>query len=219
MKIGTDAVLLGSWVKMEQARSILDIGTGCGILALMMAQRSEAIIDAVEIDRESALEAGKNFQKSPWKDRINLYLKSFQEFAEHNHRKYDLVISNPPFFSDSLRSPDRRKSISRHDDLLPLEILLSLSEQLLEPSGRAVFIFPADSLPVWIDLALRLQLYPFRKCIVFSREGKQPSRVMMEFSMRDFGIPMQENIRICDTFGNYTVEYKELTNAFYLGLP
>src|SRR5512133_2382473 len=121
MKVGTDAVLLAAIVEIEGAGKILEIGTGSGVIALILAQRSGARIDAIEIDRDSVSQAEENALNSPWKDRIDIIHSSLQEFATQSSNNYDLIITNPPYFSNSLKSSDKKRNISRHNDSLNFE--------------------------------------------------------------------------------------------------
>ncbi len=218
MKIGTDAVLLGAWTNVPPSGKILDVGTGSGILALMMAQRSLAWIDAVEIDRDAAGQARQNAAASPWKERIRIYTSAFQEFMIENKEQYDLIICNPPYFVRSLKAPDPARRVSRHDETLPANELLQGAATLLRDSGRLALIFPADALKSWLLEAALTGFYPVRTCTVFSREGKPSTRVMAEFSRE--ANPAQEsgNLMIRYKDGRYTEEYIELTKEFYLGL-
>jgi tRNA1Val (adenine37-N6)-methyltransferase len=218
MKIGTDSVLLGSWVDVEQAWTILDIGTGSGLLALMMAQRTNAIIDAVEIDQCATAEALDNVSKSAWKDRISIQEKSFQQYSHEQPGKYDLIISNPPFFRKSLKPGEFARTISRHDEMLPLRDLLTGTISLLADSGKAAFVFPAQSSEEWLQEALLLSLYPQRICYVYPREGNPCKRWMIEFSKSNEVKTVYTDLYIRDRQANYTQQYKEMTADFYLGL-
>ena len=135
MKVGTDGVLLGAWVNVENAQRILDVGTGTGLIALMCAQRSESVIDAVEVDRAASEQAAVNCSASPWKDRITVVHDSFQHFAESTAYRYDLIVSNPPFFKNSLKPKGLARSLARHDDRLSYESLLYYTVKILEPGG------------------------------------------------------------------------------------
>ncbi len=217
MKIGTDAVLLGAWADINQVKTILDIGTGTGIIALMMAQRSSASIDAIEIDAETADLAGKNIRLSPWSSRIEVHTVSFQEFVSYRQSQYDLIVSNPPYFSRSLRAPDPRRNQARHDKTLPAGDLIQGAAKLISSSGRINLIFPCDAQEAWLAEAKKYSLYATRVTEVKPREGKPASRLLVE--LRKEPVPCSNNqliIRCAD--GSYTKEYKLLTEDFYLGL-
>ena len=218
LKIGTDAVLLGAWAEVTEVDSILDIGTGSGILALMMAQRTKARIDAVEIDTDTAKQARQNIAISPWPGRIRIHVASFQEFANIQIQSYDLIISNPPYFSNSLKSPDPGRSRARHDDSLPVNEFMSGIGKLLADSGQLVVIIPFEARNSWIMEASLHALMPCRMASVFPRQGKPPSRLMIEFRKGKNNAFQEEEIVIRDLNGNYTDHYKRLTYNFYLGL-
>ncbi len=217
MKIGTDAVLLGAWTKVSGALKILDIGTGCGIIALMMAQRSPARVDAVEIDAGSASQAAVNTELSPWSDRIKIINSSIQDFSRSCPSTYDLIISNPPYFSNSLKAPSPKRSLARHDDSLPIHQLMLAASKLLLPGGSLNLVFPWDSTDTWLTEAGNLDFHATRLTRVIPREGKSPGRVLAEF--RKELCPLTESqLLIRSRDGSYTEAYKALTADFYLGL-
>jgi len=218
MKIGTDAVLLGSWVRLPMQGKLLDIGTGSGILALMLAQRSQGMIDAIEINRDAAIQAGENVALSPWQDRIHVIEGSFQVYADSSDQKYGLIICNPPYFSNALKSPREERTIARHTNLLPASELFAGTVKLLAENGTAAFIFPAEGEKEWILEANLQRLYPVRICHIFGKQGKKALRTIVEFQFRTDIKCSCETLAIRDQQGNYTPEYKLLTGDFYLGL-
>lgn len=217
MKIGTDSVLLGAWVPCENETRILDIGTGSGILALMMAQRNQNTeIDAVEIDHYAAELALKNVNLSPWSNQIHIINSSVQEFSAKEHNKYSLIISNPPFFTDSLKAPDKARSLARHNDNLPVIDLLSITSKLLTQDGKAAFIIPADAFENWATKAENLSLFPANILKVKSSPKHQPHRVMVVFIRKNKPLLSDSQLSIYNPKGIYTNEYRELTREFYL---
>lgn len=218
MKVGTDAVLLGSWIQPGNPGHILDVGTGCGILALMMAQRTKAAVDAVEIEQKAAEEAIENAKNSPWPSRIKVHHTSFQVFTEKSVSKYDLVISNPPFFENSLKSPDSKRNLSRHNDLLPVAALIEGAAGCLKQDGILSVIVPASDERHWVAEAKCKGLYIKRSCLVIPRAGKPAARIMIEFSPKITGAVSEEELCIRDSEGKYTKAYIDLTRDFYLGL-
>ncbi|MBK7175360.1 MAG: methyltransferase [Bacteroidales bacterium] len=218
MKVGTDAVLLGCWTEPGNALTILDVGTGTGILALMMAQRTSAEIDAVEIDSKAAEQAKANVDLSPWPDQIRIHPVSFQHFLAGNSKTYPFLISNPPFFNNSLKSPDPSRNTSRHDELLPVPELLKGVGSCLSENGIASFILPFSDYERWINSAADHGLFPYRACKVVPRHGKPASRVMIEFKRHKREFLKMETITIRELNGEYSAAYIELTRDFYLGL-
>jgi tRNA1Val (adenine37-N6)-methyltransferase len=217
MKIGTDSVLLGAWAPCREENRILDIGTGSGILALMMAQRNyKTLIDAVEIDTSAAALAFMNVQLSPWSDQVQVFNSSIQEFSTKTQNKYSLIISNPPFFTNSLKAPDRVRNIARHNDTLPVRDLLEITPKLLEANGKAAFIIPANSLENWTYEASKLLLFPLFVTRVKSSVNHNPHRVMVVFTRDKNPDVIDNELSIYISRDIYTIEYCELTKEFYL---
>jgi tRNA1Val (adenine37-N6)-methyltransferase len=218
MKVGTDGVLLGAWTDVENASGILDVGTGTGLIAIMLAQRSTALIDGVEIEKNACLQARKNAAGSPWYKRINLYHDSIQHFSETRSSGYDLIVSNPPYFQNSLKPPVRSKTMAKHDAGLDHSTLLSCSAKLLRPGGRLSFIIPAADQKQFAGRADFHRLQPSRLTWVRPAPGKPYSRCLIEFTGMT-GITCSENelvIRESD-LKTYSEGYIELTRDFYLG--
>jgi tRNA1Val (adenine37-N6)-methyltransferase len=218
MKVGTDGVLLGSWTDVENASRILDVGTGTGLIAIMLAQRSTALIDGVEIEKNACLQARKNATGSPWHKRINLYHDSIQHFSKSRSSGYDIIVSNPPYFQNSLKPPGRLKTLAKHDEGLSYASLLSCSAKLLIPGGRLSFIVPAADQKQFTSLADFHRLQPSRLTWVRPAPMKDYSRCLMEFSAKP-GIAYVENELVIrkDDLTAYSDEYVELTRDFYLG--
>jgi len=217
MKVGTDAVLLGSWVNISHAKTILDIGTGTGIIALMLAQRSAARIDAIDIDSNAFIQATENVNNSIWKDRINVYQTSLQEFAIKNDHKYDLIVSNPPYFIDSSKALEESRTNARHTDQLSFEALLDGVLKLLNPTGKFYVILPTKESELFRAKAEEYKLYLTKLTRIITRADKPEKRLLMrfEFTHRAFS---EDSITIeADERHSYTEEYKELTKDYYLG--
>ncbi len=217
MKTGTDAVLLGSWVPCGNETRILDIGTGSGILALMMAQRNHKTkIDAIEINYDASALAQQNVNISPWSDQIHIFNNSLQAFSEHKENIYSLVICNPPFFTDSLKAPDRVRSLARHNDTLPVKDLLEITSKLLTGEGKAAFIIPADAFENWTIKAVKVSLYPAKVTKVRSSVNHAQHRVMVAFSRNENPAITENELCIYRSKNVYSEEYRELTKYFYL---
>jgi len=215
MKVGTDAVLLGVWADVAAAESILDIGTGCGLIALMAAQRSNAHITAIDIDESATLQCKENFLSSPWSKRIEAVHTSVQQFQPD--KLYDCIICNPPFFKNALKTPVHQRNLARHNDTLSFENLVNEVNRLLNIEGTFASILPIEEANEVIMLARKHHLYPDRCCTVFSLPDKSPNRLMVELS-RKKSIGSNEMLTIRDLNNQYTAEYKELTKDFYLFL-
>jgi tRNA1Val (adenine37-N6)-methyltransferase len=218
MKVGTDGVLLGSWTAAENASRILDVGSGTGLIAIMLAQKSTAIIDGVEIEKNACLQARKNVAGSPWPKRINLYHESFQQFSATTSLRYTMIVSNPPYFQNSLKPPASRRSMAKHNIGLTYEALLSCSSGLLLPEGWLSVIIPASDRKQFTELADFHKLQPSRLTWVRPAPGKDYSRCLLEFT-KIAGITCYENELIIrnDDLKTYSVDYTELTRDFYLG--
>lgn len=216
MKVGTDGVLLGAWTDVKEVRSVLDIGTGTGLLAMMIAQRCEAAIDAVEIDKDAFDQARENIKKGPWKDRIQLFNASIQDFYKTSNKKYDLIICNPPYFQNSLKAPDSKRTAARHTVSLPFSILVAVAAELLTESGRFSVIIPAESADEIIELAEKKKLFPSRILNIFPAPGKPVKRKLIEFHIKK-GQCKEEDL-IIETEGRhqYSDAFKTLTKDFYL---
>ncbi len=215
MRVGTDAVLLASWADMNQASHILDVGSGTGVIALMCAQRTEdALVEAIEIHEGSAEDARLNFEISPWKNRLRLHVGDFLKIV--SREKFDRIISNPPYFSQSLRASDPDRSAARHDDYLPADAFLRQSKKLLGENGIVALILPANQLERWIEEAMKVGFWPRRICHVFTLAHKDSARVMIEFSLEEKSEPEMESLLIQKSPGEFSEAYKNLTKEFYM---
>ena len=215
MKVGTDAVILGAWINVCNAKTILDIGTGCGLIALMAAQRSTAQITAIDIDESASIQSRENFLASLWNERLDTVHGSVQQF--NPDKQFDLIVCNPPFFKNAFKTPDPIRNIARHNDKLSFESLLASADRLLNDNGTFAFILPNEEAHQAITLGVAHQLYPNRCCTVIPRDGKSPNRLIVELSRRESEIK-RETLTIRNLNNQYTSQYKELTKDFYLFL-
>jgi tRNA1Val (adenine37-N6)-methyltransferase len=215
-KVGTDGVLLGAWVNVNSSpKSILDVGTGTGLISMMLAQRTdaEARIDAIEIQAEDANQARENVQRSPWPHKIHVHNIALQDFLPET--TYDLVISNPPYFVNSWLPPEPKRSYARHSESLSFDDLLVHGHRLLSPNGRLAVITPYEEGLNFINLARSLKLFPVRRTAFRSRPQKPVERLLLEFSAA--GQPEAETQIVLYGEGDaWTDEYKCLTREFYL---
>ena len=218
MKVGTDGVLLGAWTNTYNTRRILDIGTGTGLIALMLAQRSDAIITAVDAEENACEQATINFNSSPWKDRLTIVHSKIQDL--NDVEKFDLVVSNPPYFSGYYSSDDLSRDIARSADmLLSYEDLIASAKRLLKEEGRLSLILPADQQERIIAIANQFGLTLSRLTFVKTKSTKEAKRMLIEFvnDLSDTEVIEDELIiQSADNGRVYTQEYIELTKDFYL---
>lgn len=214
MKVGTDGVLLGAWAAARRSKQILDIGTGTGLIALLLAQRNpEALITALEIDEAAASQAAGNVARSPWADRIEVVCNDFRLFQ--TEKKFDLIVSNLPYFVDALNCPDKQRNLARHTCELNYELLFSRSAHLLWEQGGVSIIIPAEVEKLVVDTARKYKLYPDRRLRVFTKPGKPCRRVLLSFRSQE-GECLEETLCIEEAHHEYTPEYIALTRDFYL---
>ncbi|MEQ8469446.1 tRNA1(Val) (adenine(37)-N6)-methyltransferase [Coleofasciculus sp. E1-EBD-02] len=215
MKVGTDGTLLGAWTDITGVQSILDIGTGTGLVALMLAQRSRAYIDAVEIDPEACIQARENVEKSPWRDRIQVYLSSVQDYATTCSKRYDLIVSNPPFFDNASKASHKARTVARHSDSLKQLDLLQVAEQLLGENGRLAVIYPTESAQIFQEKAQAFGFYCHRKLSVKPTLASPTKRIVLELGKHQ--LTSQEKVLAIEaTRRVYTPEFISLIKDFYL---
>ena len=217
MKVGTDGVLLGAWVNLElNPFSILDIGAGTGLIALMMAQRSNAeLIDAIELNDDAYEQAVENFENSDWGDRLFCYHASVQEFTEEIEDTYDLIISNPPFYTSTYKELQEERAMARHTESLSYLELLTSVTNLLSENGTCAFIIPFEEEEDFIAIAKENNLFPFRITNVKGAKNTTTKRSLLQFSF--FEKPIEKTELIIEIERHkYTPEYTELVKNFYL---
>lgn len=217
MKVGTDAVLLGAQVDVTDADLILDIGTGTGIIAIMIAQRSQGIIDAIDIDEKAYEQAKENAGMCPWASRVNVIHRSLQEFAPLCEKKYDLIVSNPPYFVDAFKPVEEGRNIARHTDTLPFPELVGGVKKLLHADGNFCVILPSKEGAMFRGLAEKTGLFCNQIMNVRTKADKPVKRVMMCFSFTAMPLNQREMV-IQNEDLSYTAEYIELTREYFIGL-
>lgn len=216
MKVGTDGVLLGSWCPIENAQNILDIGTGTGLLALMMAQRQPtAQIDAIEIDSNAAQQAKDNIAASPWKNRIKVIKQSLQQFANTTDNLYDLIICNPPYFINSLTPPNELRTLARHCGTLTHSELAKYANNLLAQNGHFVVIMPIEEGSSFLQIAKKSNLFCNHQLMIHPTPQSAAKRQIMVFSQIQKNQSI-EHLTIEIARHQYTNEYRQLTKEFYL---
>jgi tRNA1Val (adenine37-N6)-methyltransferase len=216
-KVGTDGVLLGAWTEVISAGNILDIGTGTGVIALMLAQRTpEAVtIDAIEIEKQDAEVAALNVVHSPWPQKIQVHQTALQDFFPK--KKYDLVVANPPYFVNSLLPPEKKRSDARHAHALSFSDLLESTLRLLNPGGRLSLILPYREGLQFIEQSESRGIFCIRKCAFQSRSHKPIERLLLEFSRKAI-MPREEALTLYRHGNAWSEDYQELTRDFYVGI-
>ena len=216
MKVGTDGVLLGAWTNIGEAEKILDVGTGTGLIAIMMAQRSSAEIHAIESEINAYQQARENIRNCPWSERIYIQHTFFQKYVCTIERPFDLIVSNPPYFINSLSPSTEDRYQARHNKSLSQEDLIRGSIDNLKTDGRLSVILPCRESYSFIDLAGQNGLYCNRKTYVKPRPYKKPKRMLLEFSFQQ-AEPREAYLIIeKDDRHHFTNEYRTLTRDFYL---
>lgn len=219
MKVGTDGVLLGAWIQPgNKIKRILDIGTGTGLLALMLAQKSGAMIDAIDIDESSVKQAEENFKNSPWQERLKAIHCSIQNFSNSTSEKFDLIVSNPPYFSDSYKTSDSSRTLARHsDESLSFDDLIEGIVKLLSPDGKFYLILPLKEGELFENIAAAKGLFANQITSVFTRKGKPTKRLLMSFQFFR-SKKITDELVIQNNDGDFSENYRKLTEDFYLGL-
>jgi tRNA1Val (adenine37-N6)-methyltransferase len=218
MKVGTDGVLLGAWAPIEhQPISILDIGTGTGLIALMLAQRTTAQqIDAIEIDENAFEQAVDNFENSPWSDRLFCFHAGLDEFMEEPEEEYDLIVSNPPFYSEDYKTENEQRDLARFQDALPFEDLAEAADLLLSENGIFAVIIPFKEEAKFIELAQKFDLFPIKITRVKGTPTADIKRSLLAFSRRETASVLTDELVIEKARHDYTSDYINLTKEFYL---
>lgn len=213
-KVGIDSFLLGAWTRIDKAKHVLDIGTGTGILSLMMAQRSQAIITAIEIEKDAFEQARENFNNSQWSDRLTIYNVSLQKFS--SNKKFDLIICNPPYFQNSLHSPDSKRTLARHTNTLTLFDIVFYAEKNLEKDGIVSLIIPIEHLTYLMDILNANEWFPYRITKVYPKIAKKAHRILIEFGKIKQELQLDELIIETNKRHVYTQKCYELLKDFYL---
>jgi tRNA1Val (adenine37-N6)-methyltransferase len=218
MKIGTDGVLLGAWAPiLHNPFSVLDIGTGTGIIALMLAQRSNATqIDALEIEENAYEQATDNFENSPWNDRLFCFHAGLDEFMDEPEDEYDLIVSNPPFYSEDYKTNNEQRDLARFQDALPFEDLIEAADLLLSENGILAVIIPFKEEERFLALANEFELYPIQITHVKGTPTTEIKRSLLALSRNNIETPTINDLVIEIGRHEYTPEYIALTKAFYL---
>ncbi|MCZ8196181.1 MAG: methyltransferase [Flavobacterium sp.] len=218
MKIGTDGVLLGAWCPIDNNPfSVLDIGAGTGILSLMLAQRSNAEqIDSLEIDEEAYEQCVENFENSPWSDRLFCFHAGLDEFVDDPEDEYDIIISNPPFYSEDYKTDNSQRDLARFQDALPFKDLIEAADLLLSENGIFAVIIPYKEEAKFIDLCIEIELYPVKVTRVKGSHTTPIVRSLLAFKRYELSVLTADELVIEINRHEYTDDYINLTKDFYL---
>lgn len=218
MKVGTDGVLLGAWTPVENNAytSILDIGTGCGVIALMLAQRiNNANIQAIDIDSGAYYNAKENFANSAWSNRLCVCECSIQSFCKSTNSKFDIIVSNPPFFEEAVKSNKTQRNLARHTDSLPFITMIQCVDYLLKSNGTFACILPFNEGNRFIDLAKSYNLFCTKKMLVANKPSQPVKRILFCLSRNEVTLTDIPTLFIRNEDNSYSLEYLELTKDFY----
>ncbi|ABZ75433.1 methyltransferase small [Shewanella halifaxensis HAW-EB4] len=230
MPVSTDGVLLGAWAPLVQAKTILDIGAGSGLLSLMAAQRSQAKITAIELDNDAALDCQQNFDASHWSERLEIICCDIQAYCQREQaRQFDHIICNPPYFANGPQSSKFSRATARHTDSLSFDALLQAIKQLLAPEGQASLILPTESVSLLEAILSTYNLRLCHKLLAASVEGKAPNRQILVLGhdlkakkIHNFGTELQavaqQQLYIREKTGHYSLAFTLLSQDFYLKL-
>lgn len=217
MKVGTDGVLLGAWADVEKAKNALDIGTGTGLIAMMLAQRNQAMqVHAVEIDEMACQQAISNFAQSPFADRLEAKAVSIQDYLGDSKFTYDLIVSNPPFFSGGTFSKSQERNQVRHTIKMPHSVLLQATRRLLNKTGKFCLILPLIEGLRFQELAAQYGLYCTKVTEVKPKIDKSVERLLLQFEWQQKPLQKEELVIQKEARNDWTDDYIQLTGDFYL---
>ena len=214
MKVGTDGCLLGGWFDCSQSRRILDVGTGSGLIAIMAAQRCNAMVTGIEIDNEAALQAKDNVKNSPWCDRVEIIKKDLLEYVPEE--LFDTIVSNPPYFVNSMKCDDASRTLARHSDSLGSEEFFACADRLLAPHGKVSIVIPCDIAEEWRRSAKGYGFVASRIAYIKTTPRKAPKRVLLEFSRGNAVECIESTLVLENSPGVYSKEAQDILRDFYL---
>ncbi|MDX7989135.1 methyltransferase [Xenorhabdus sp. 12] len=231
MKVGTDGVLLGAWAPVYNRKRCLDIGCGSGLISLMIAQRTKenTVIDAVELDELAAMQAVDNVKQSPWPSRIKVYQQDIHDFTqqigqphvnredaqEKNHARYDLIVSNPPYFAPAVACRDEARNQARYTESLTHQGLLECVQKLITPSGLFCVVLPYDIGEFFEKMALNLGWFTHYRVNIRDRKDKPLHRLLLGLSRQDQQDPQIHELALRAVDGSYSDEFRQLVTDFY----
>ncbi len=215
MKVGTDALLLACLSPIEDSQNILEVGCGSGIISLALAQLSKAKIQAIDIHQDSVTQANYNFSISPWAIRLNATTISLQDYISKNTEKFDHIVSNPPFFENSMKSQSKERNLARHTDTLSFREMLVAAKKLLKNNGLLSLVLPDVAAEQFILLAKEFDFFLTQKVLIYPKKSKKVNRMILSFGDIEKEIQIKELV-IREENNEYTQEYREVTKDFYL---
>lgn len=216
MKIGTDAILLARWTEVSDNDDVIDIGTGCGLIPLMLAQKGIKSADAVEIDNDSYEEAAQNFSNSAWNSRLSAIHDDIKHYAEICEKKYDLVVSNPPFYFGDNIPEKAKKGLARHTNTLSYNDLLSSVKKIMKPEGRFSLVLPAIESKTFLKDAENQGFYLEKELLIVPIEGKEPNRINMQLVVNQVDSIRTKTFVLRHPDHSFTKEYKDFLKDYYL---
>ena len=214
MKVGTDGCLLGGWFDCSKSEKILDIGCGSGLIAIMAAQRCDALVTGIEIDSNAAIQAEENVKNSPWSERIEIVNCDFLEY--NTSKRFDTIVCNPPYFVNSLKCDNTSRTLARHSDSLSSRDFFRKADELLTPDGRICIIIPCDILKEWENSAAEYGFYPTLTTSVKTTPRKAAKRALVEFTREGHTTAREETLILECSPGKYSEEAKMILRDFYL---
>lgn len=216
MRIGTDAVLFAQWAEVSPSDKVLDIGTGSGIIPMILSQKGTDFVDAVELDNDSYEEAKLNFSISAWSKKLNIINNDIRVFADENDKKYDLIVSNPPYYASDVKPINEKKVMARHVSTLSFRDLLLSAKKMMKTDSRFALVLPYYESRLFIKEAEQLGFYLQKEMMIIPIKGKDPNRVNMQFVLRNVEKISTEYLTIRNEDYSYTNEYKDFLKDYYL---
>ena len=216
MRIGTDAVLFAQWVDVSSDDYALDIGTGSGIIPMILSQKGVGKTDAVELDVDSYEEAKQNFSISAWSEKLNIFNNDIRAFADENNNKYDLIVSNPPYYASDIKPIKEKKVMARHVSTLSFKDLLVSAKKMMKEDARFALVLPFYESRLFIKEAEELGVYLQKELLIVPIDGKDPNRVNMQFVLDKKEDVVSELFMIRNKDYSYTMQYKEFLKDYYL---
>lgn len=216
MRVGTDAVLFAQWVDVMSSDNALDIGTGSGIIPLILAQKGVGSVDAVELDSDSYEEANLNFNISVYSEKLSVVQNDVRDYAANNEKKYDLIVSNPPFYASDVKPIKEKKVMARHVSTLSFRDLIVAAKKMMKEDARFALVLPYYESRLFIKEAESLGFYLQKEFLISPIEGKEPNRVNMQFVLNEVESVETVLFTIRNKDYSYTEEYKEFLKEFYL---